>query len=458
AKELYFSTFNDAKIYRYNSAKNEFDILGERKSDDPSDDLSVAEAQVSCIVKETSSGELLKKIFKGEPIFIKDNGGLLVGTNGEVIKIEVEESEKLSIDVKIPGVNFLKSISFPSNLACADLIGIDAEGNTFVLVETYLTQIPLHVKREVYTLSVSGELLSILEIPPAKFIYTLKDLQIDAEGNLYHLYSDENGIKIFRWSGLANSVLTIIRYPVEFNKISRPKEIQKLNEPQQELIAGINTPASRVTALKIGESYALHQYTCASKNLSVSNVAAPDGDIVRTPSWLVVGSNARVAYKWGGFNTLAEYDAGLANGKFAADINTDGVSSYAVGVDCSGFVSRCWQMSYHSSTSMMPEITTQYANWNDLKPGDAIHKIGHVRLFVNRNSNGTLRVVESSARGWDVSYWTYATSDLTSYSPRYYNSMETDANASQPNLLQATEIYSGIVSLNWTCDTTNIIG
>ena len=457
-KELYFTTFNDLKIYRYTSAQNKFNVLGERKAYALSEDLSFTDSRVNNIAKETSSGLLLKKIFKEQPILIKDNGGHLVGTNGEEIKIEVEKSEKLSIAVNIPGVNYLKDFNFPSNLACADLIGIDSSGNTFVLVETFLTQIPLHVKREVYTLSVSGELLSILEIPPAKFIYTLKDLQIDAEGNLYHLYSDENGIKIFRWSGLTNSVLTIIRYPVEFNKISRPKEIQKLNEPQQELIAGINTPASRVTALKIGESYALHQYTCASKNLSVSNVAAPDGDIVRTPSWLVVGSNARVAYKWGGFNTLAEYDAGLANGKFAADINTDGVSSYAVGVDCSGFVSRCWQMGSHYSTSSMPAITTQYTNWNDLKPGDAIHKIGHVRLFVNRNPNGTLRVVESSARGWDVSYWTYATSDLTSYTPRYYNYMETDANASQPNLLQATEIYDGIISLNWTCDTTNIIG
>lgn len=457
-KELYFSTFNDAKIYRYISAKNEFNVIGERKSNDLSEDSSPTETQASNLTKETSSGVLLKKVFKGQPTFINDNGGLLVGANGEEIKIEVEKSEKLSIDVKIPAVNFLKSISFPSNLACADLIGIDSSGITFVLVETYLSQIPLEVKREVYTLSVSGEILSILEIPLAKFIYTLKDLQIDAAGNLYHLYSDENGIKIFRWSGLTNPVSTAIRYPAAFNKTSHPKKIKIFNEPQNEQIAGVNTPASRVTALKIGESYALHQYTCTSNNLSVQNVSAPDGDMVRTPSWLVVGSNARVAYKWGGFNTLAEYDAGLANGKFAADINTDGVSSYAVGVDCSGFVSRCWQMGSHYSTSSMPAITTQYTNWNDLKPGDAIHKIGHVRLFVSRNPNGSFKVVESAGRNWDVSYWSYAASDLTSYTPRYYNYMETNANASQPNLLQATEIYGGIISLSWTCDTTNIIG
>jgi cell wall-associated NlpC family hydrolase len=457
-KDILFSSFNNSKIYNFNIEKSDFKIVGERKIINVTGDNSFSESQLN-IQSEKDYPELLqKKIFKGNPTLLINKGGILNGTDGEEIKIEVEKSEKLSVDVKIPGVNFLKSINFPSNLACADLVGVDAKGNTFVVVETYLSQIPLEVKREVYTLSVAGDVLSILEIPLAKFTYTIKDLQIDADGNLYHLYSDENGIKIFFWSGLTKPVSTIIHYPVEFNKISRPKELENINEPQQEQIAGINTLASRVTALKIGESYALHQYKCTSMNLSVSDVSAPDGDIVRTPSWLVVGSNARVAYKWGGFNTLAEYDNGLANGKFAADINTDGVSSYAVGVDCSGFVSRCWQMGSHYSTSSMPAITTQYASWNDLKPGDAIHKIGHVRLFVNRNPNGTLRVVESSARGWDVSYWSYATSDLTTYTPRYYNNMETNANASQPNLLQATEIYGGIISLNWTCDTTNIIG
>ena len=180
-KELYFTTFNDLKIYRYTSAQNKFNVLGERKAYALSEDLSFTDSRVNNIAKETSSGLLLKKIFKEQPILIKDNGGHLVGTNGEEIKIEVEKSEKLSIAVNIPGVNYLKDFNFPSNLACADLIGIDSSGNTFVLVETFLTQIPLHVKREVYTLSVSGELLSILEIPPAKFIYTLKDLQIDAE-------------------------------------------------------------------------------------------------------------------------------------------------------------------------------------------------------------------------------------------------------------------------------------
>jgi len=463
---VFFTTFNDSKVYKYfsnelsnqnSSGKREIDLVK------GIDENEVQKIKQDDEEKSTNPSLLFKKLFYGKPRVLKDEGGLLSGADGEVvIKVKVEKNERLLIETEILGLSRQTIINFPSNLACADLIGIDAAGNSFLLIETYVTQIPLSVKREVYTLSKSGTVLSILGLPPNKFIYTLKDLQVDAEGNLFHLYSDEQGIKVFKWSGLTNPSLSEIQYPTEFIKTLHPNYLKSIEEPQQTITAGINTPASRKEALRIAESYALHQYKCSSKNLSPQNVTGLDGDIVRTPSWLVVGSNARVAYKWGGFNTLAEYDAGLSNGKYAADINTSGVSSYAVGVDCSGFVSRCWQMSYHSSTSSMPDITTQYANWDLLKPGDAILIPGHVRLFVNRTPNGYFRVVESSARDWDVSYWTYSVSDLspypTPYTPRCYINMESATNTSQPNLLQAIVLSDGKVSLNWNCDTTNILG
>ncbi|MDD8019110.1 MAG: T9SS type A sorting domain-containing protein [Bacteroidota bacterium] len=219
------------------------------------------------------------------------------------------------------------------------------------------------------------------------------------------------------------------------------------------------TAASRQTALRLGEQYALHTYTCSANNLSPVDVTGPDGDIVRTPAWLIAGINARIAYRWGGFNTLAQYDDGLKFGKYAGDINTAGVSSYAVGVDCSGFVSRCWQLSSQYSTSMMPDITTQYATWNDLKPGDAIHKVGHVRLFVEKMPNGSLRVVESSARGWDVSYWSYAPSALTGvYTPRCYIGMDTSYSVNRPELVSASLVTDSTVQLVWKSDTTNVSG
>jgi len=407
-----------------------------------------------------AGGISFKKSFlsNNENIFI-DNGGVLSDDSNDSIFVHVDDNSDLQISFYLSNFNKNFIVKFPSNLAYADLIGIDANGNSFVLVETYITEVPLKVKREVYTISSNGKILSILEVPSIKYLYMLKDFQIDAEGNLYQLLSDKDKITIIKWSGLTNYSAAKINYPSEYNYELNYNNIVPTKEP----ISTINKvgkieSSSRQTALRLGESYALYNYNCKSNNLAPTDVKGPDGDMVRTPAWLIVGENAKVPYMWGGFSTLSQFTSGLQNGKYAGDINTAGVSNYAVGVDCSGFVSRCWQLSYHSSTSDMPSITTQYSSWSDLKPGDGILIPGHVRLFVDRALNGAMRVVESSARDWAVSYWTYSPSDLSAYVPCYYNGMENNYSFNVPKLLSVLDLPGGKTKISWTCDTTNVKG
>ncbi len=402
----------------------------------------------------------LKKsfLFNKENIFA-DNGGILTDAENDKIIINVKSRNELILRYEIPGFNKNFVFNNLSNLVFAELIGIDASGNSFILTESYLSEIPLKVKREVYTISNEGKIRSILEIPSIKYLYMVKEFQIDAEGNLYQLIADEDKISVVKWRGLTNYSSSKISYPPEYNYELNYNNLTPTKEAKNGLnkVTGLQS-ASRSYALRIGESYVLYKYTCKSNNLSPTNVTGPDGDVVRTPNWLIVGENARIPYRWGGFNTLSQFKSGLNSGKYAGDINTAGVSNYSVGVDCSGFVSRCWQLSYQSSTRDMPSITTQYSSWDDIKPGDAIHKIGHVRLFIDKTSGGALRVVESSARNWDVSYWTYKPSDLTSYTPRYYNGMVNDYSFNQPKLISVLNENNRKVKITWECDTSKVIG
>jgi len=212
--------------------------------------------------------------------------------------------------------------------------------------------------------------------------------------------------------------------------------------------------------MKLGDAFVLSRYYCREQNLAPQGITAPDGDVIKTPSWMIVGSNARIPYKWGGFNTLQQYAAGLQNGLYAGDINTAGVSSYAVGLDCSGFVSRCWQFTSKYSTSMMLSSSNiiQYTSWDELKPGDAILKAGHVRMFVVRNPNGSFKTVEAAGRNWDVSYWSFSLSDLSAYTPRYYTNMSAGHSFQVPELLSATSIDSNRIALTWNCDSSNVKG
>ncbi len=409
-------------------------------------------------LSEKSSLKFRKCYLKNSPALFLDIDGNLTGSNGENISLTVESKNYLRIVSNITGINKSIELYFPSNLACADIIGIDSTGNIFVLAETFISEIPLNVRREIYTLSKDGNVLSILEIPLIKYLYTLKDFQIDEEGNLYHLITDKDKISILKCSGLTTPSKNKIDYPSEYNYSIHFNDFVTTDEIETVVPNKPEANASRVEALRIGEQYVLHQYACTSANLAPNVVTAPDGDLVQTPPWLLQGINARIPYMWGGFSSLTQFNNGLANGRYAGDINTAGVSSYSVGVDCSGFVSRCWQMSYHASTSYMPSITTQYASWNDLKPGDAIHRVGHVRLFIEKAPNGNFRVVESAGRNWDVSYWSFSLSDLTTYTPRYYNNIVNDYSLQQPTLNSALTDQNGNVILNWVCDTVNVKG
>ena len=55
----------------------------------------------------------------------------------------------------------------------------------------------------------------------------------------------------------------------------------------------------------------------------------------------------------------------------------------AAGVDCSGFVSRCWRLSRPFSTRELPALSISLPSWDELKTGDILIAPGrHVLLFI----------------------------------------------------------------------------
>jgi hypothetical protein len=100
--------------------------------------------------------------------------------------------------------------------------------------------------------------------------------------------------------------------------------------------------------------------------------------------------NEGVPYQWGGFSTLAEFDRGIAAGKAAGDVYTlqkralleAAVSDEAVGIDCSGFVSRCWRLPRAYSTRELDGICLRLPSYDALMPGDVLNTYNaHCLLF-----------------------------------------------------------------------------
>jgi hypothetical protein len=163
------------------------------------------------------------------------------------------------------------------------------------------------------------------------------------------------------------------------------------------------TPPSFVTraeALATAERYAKHEWTATETN--AFHGADPKGIRVDTPDsafrtsdtrvgwWRPGRKNVGMPYMWGGFDTPESFDAALLAGKWAGDISTaekrrlldDAVSPQCAGVDCSGFVSRCWRLPRSYSTRELQSLCDPVKDWSHLKPGDIFNKFNsHVRLF-----------------------------------------------------------------------------
>lgn len=129
-------------------------------------------------------------------------------------------------------------------------------------------------------------------------------------------------------------------------------------------------------------------------------VHTPDAGLKRqgfSNGWWQVGQAARgMPYQWGGFDTPREFLASLDRGEATGDISTPlkrrlgdaGVSHEACGIDCSGFVSRCWRLAAPCSTAQLPTICDRLADWRELQPGDIALNDRHVLLFAGWQKPG----------------------------------------------------------------------
>lgn len=146
----------------------------------------------------------------------------------------------------------------------------------------------------------------------------------------------------------------------------------------------------------IALAYAGHSWTAGEAN--VLHGADPDGVPVDTPDstwtgetlecgwWLPGRVNTGVPYSWGNASTLAEFEAGIRAGKYAGNVpenKRQRVSRHTVGVDCSGLLTRCWQLSQRITTRDIPACADVLSCLGEIQPGDVLAKPGsHAMIFI----------------------------------------------------------------------------
>jgi len=181
---------------------------------------------------------------------------------------------------------------------------------------------------------------------------------------------------------------------------------------------------SRAEILARARKLAEHGWVCNASNLNASCSHRYRSD------WKAGQHITGLPYRWGGADTVEEFDKKIAQGLAAGAHSQFGVLSCAAGVDCSGFVTQCWGLagSGHAySTSNLRDIAGEPKyNWfSDMRPGDALNLAGsHVVLFTGYNHDGTINVCEASGSKARVVCHATTWSRFKGYRPLQYKGID----------------------------------
>ena len=335
-------------------------------------------------------------------------------------------------------------------IGSVEYLGDTPEGYHYCYAESIVRHVPLATERFVYLLDGDGNVLSRITLPRQKYTYSFREFDVDAQGDLYHMHAAKDGIHIIRWAYDPGIAASEARYPDTFSEVYHFNGFAERAPASAApaLSKTSNSPVTRSEALETGDAYVQHVWTATSSNIGTTST-------VTTPSWVQVGENQRIPYKWGGWSTVAQFDAGIAAGKLAGDINTSTVDwGNSVGADCSGFVSVCWNTSQKYGTSTFHNCSSELSNFNELLPADATNNAGsHIRMVVEWTGDGKLVQIEETSSGdpgWAARYYTWRLSDITNYVPIRYDLIQ-ESLAPRPALLSAVTVPDS-VELRWEAD------
>ncbi|MBW1808141.1 MAG: hypothetical protein JRJ87_08075 [Deltaproteobacteria bacterium] len=148
------------------------------------------------------------------------------------------------------------------------------------------------------------------------------------------------------------------------------------------LMTPLATAIDRAEVIDRAKAFCYHPWPCAQANLEAACLSNYD-------SLYTVGDHMGLPYDWGGYVSLHQFDLDLQAGQGAGSPPQGEVAACTTGLDCSGYVSQCWDTDYKYGTWTIEEISTPI-NVSDLLPGDALNYPGyHIELYGGTLANGT---------------------------------------------------------------------
>ncbi|HCC22166.1 hypothetical protein A2480_03770 [Candidatus Uhrbacteria bacterium RIFOXYC2_FULL_47_19] len=317
-------------------------------------------------------------------------------------------------------------ITVPNMLGSARILGINEDGDAFVLVEDVAFLPEVSVEQTVWKISPDGTIIETARVPYEESeVRGSFGVTVGHDDEPVVMTTSVDRLNFWHVTPVAPEI-ALSREPTETFTVSRddPEE-QPLDENSGVARSALYTySGSCLTSSQMLSN--INEYGNVYRYLSSSNIYYSSWCSGReAPSYL--GSPryySSVSYDWGGFDTPSGFSNAMSSGYKAGNMNTSYVLSCSYGVDCSGFVSRIWGLTYKLSTSSIPSYSTA-AYGPTYQLGEVFNYPGnHVVVFAGSAYNGIFAYEATALNNYDRVVYTYRTwSSLSGYSARRSNTM-----------------------------------
>lgn len=198
---------------------------------------------------------------------------------------------------------------------------------------------------------------------------------------------------------LKDSCISINELDSDVKKTDILKSMQ--SEPELQAMNGVNTtkvPAYASVKRSLIQTTVKSYWSCSWYCSQNNYIGATSG---WTRPHYITNYNVQyqcIPYNWGGWDTHAGFLSKISNGKTAGNINTSNVFSGYAGVDCSGYVQRCWGINdAKKNTTMLDSASiSQSVQASNLKFGDAWNSTGHIMIYEKLDAYGNYVLYEAT--------------------------------------------------------------
>lgn len=246
-------------------------------------------------------------------------------------------------------------------------LGTDAADNTYVVVDQELAG--GRPSKTVWRAS-GDEWDAIAELPLDGTIHVPRNpIALAPDGRVFGTYVTENAVEIHELLFVKFSLAQAQFASRSPSWLGAPSAMAATVAPPER---GLQT-LTRNQAIALADAYNNTQWWCNSANWNGNSAARGKPAFLTTYDVYY----DEIPYKWGGWQTISGFLTDMNNNLDAGDVTTGATLSDASGVDCSGFIQRCWDLNSwkHADFHLIgPEYCTQLSDWYAQQPGDVMDK------------------------------------------------------------------------------------